>query len=92
VPELGHVQVERSQGIVTVTLSNPAKHNAIPTQLTLPQALEAEAQIVNVGTKAPPRPCLHSSNAESPASEAPDQWRTALADCVPTSIIFHGPK
>ena len=30
VPEMGHVQVERSQGIVTVTLSNPAKRNAIP--------------------------------------------------------------
>jgi enoyl-CoA hydratase/carnithine racemase len=27
---MGHVQVERSQGIVTVTLSNPAKRNAIP--------------------------------------------------------------
>ncbi|MGH9114075.1 MAG: enoyl-CoA hydratase/isomerase family protein [Acidimicrobiales bacterium] len=27
---MGHVQVERSQGIVTVTLSNPAKKNAIP--------------------------------------------------------------
>jgi enoyl-CoA hydratase/carnithine racemase len=30
VPEVGHVQVERSQGIVTVTLSKPAKRNAIP--------------------------------------------------------------
>ena len=30
VPGVGHVQVERSQGIVTVTLSNPAKKNAIP--------------------------------------------------------------
>jgi enoyl-CoA hydratase/carnithine racemase len=50
---MGHVQVERSQGIVTVTLTNPAKRNAIPAQLTLPQALEAEAeaQIVNFGTK-----------------------------------------
>ncbi len=27
---MGHVQVERSQGVVTVTLSNPAKRNAIP--------------------------------------------------------------
>jgi enoyl-CoA hydratase/carnithine racemase len=27
---MGHVQVERSQGIVTVTLSNPGKRNAIP--------------------------------------------------------------
>ena len=27
---MGHVQVERRQGIVTVTLSNPAKRNAIP--------------------------------------------------------------
>jgi 2-(1,2-epoxy-1,2-dihydrophenyl)acetyl-CoA isomerase len=28
---MGHVQVERSEGIVTVTWSNPAKRNAIPT-------------------------------------------------------------
>ena len=28
---MGYVQVERSQGIVTVTLSNPTKRNAIPT-------------------------------------------------------------
>ena len=27
---MGHLQVERSEGIVTVTLSNPAKRNAIP--------------------------------------------------------------
>ena len=50
VPGMGHVQVERSQGVVTVTLA---------------QALEAEAkaQTDNVGTKDTPTRCPLSSKA-----------------------------
>ena len=89
VRRMGHVQVERADGIVTVTLSNPGRKNAVP-----PTAWpEVEAAFREIGARSDDRCVIVTgegddfcSGADLSGSESPDEHVLRMMRSVSAAI------